>query len=190
MKKLIRLNNLPKSCQWLCGRIILNDYPQKYPLVWGQRRAFYGQKACQCVPQCILGGVAVLFTVRKHACAPKATPRLNFYPCNSLWIKGKWHVRQKTSVDFKGFRTPQIPHLLNVITIVICYILASYGISELSRAVSQEGVSGCSSRGAFADNRLFYFCAVCFRGGVCRTVCRCFCRLRENRKYGNDFYFL
>ena len=36
----------------------------------GQRRAFSGQKARQCVPQCILGGVAVLFTVRKHACAP------------------------------------------------------------------------------------------------------------------------
>ena len=34
----------------------------------GQRRAFSGQKARQCVPQCILGGVAVLFTVRKHAC--------------------------------------------------------------------------------------------------------------------------
>ncbi len=44
------------------------------PLVWGQRRAFSGQKARQCVPQCILGGVAVLFTVRKHACAPEATP--------------------------------------------------------------------------------------------------------------------
>ena len=40
----------------------------------GQRRAFSGQKARQCVPQCILGGVAVLFTVRKHACAPEATP--------------------------------------------------------------------------------------------------------------------
>ena len=37
----------------------------------GQRRAFSGQKARQCVPQCILGGVTVLFTVRKHACAPK-----------------------------------------------------------------------------------------------------------------------
>ena len=35
----------------------------------GQRRAFSGQKARKCVPQCILGGVAVLFTVRKHACA-------------------------------------------------------------------------------------------------------------------------
>ena len=35
---------------------------------------FRGQKARQCVPQCILGGVAVLFTVRKHACAPEATP--------------------------------------------------------------------------------------------------------------------
>ena len=44
----------------------------------GQRRAFSGQKARQCVPQCILGGVAVLFTVRKHACASEATPRLNF----------------------------------------------------------------------------------------------------------------
>ena len=40
----------------------------------GQRRAFSVQKARQCVPQCILGGVAVLFTVRKHACAPEATP--------------------------------------------------------------------------------------------------------------------
>ncbi len=39
------------------------------PLYWGRRRAFSGQKARQCVPQCILGGVAVLFTVRKHACA-------------------------------------------------------------------------------------------------------------------------
>ena len=39
-----------------------------------QRRAFSGQKARQCVPQCILGGVAVLFTARKHACAPEATP--------------------------------------------------------------------------------------------------------------------
>ena len=48
------------------------------PLYGGQRRAFSGQKARQCVPQCILGGVAVLFTVRKHACAPEATPRLNF----------------------------------------------------------------------------------------------------------------
>ena len=28
-------------------------------------------QARQCVPQCILGGVAVLFTVRKHACAPE-----------------------------------------------------------------------------------------------------------------------
>ena len=40
------------------------------PLYEGHRRAFSGQKARQCVPQCILGGVAVLFTVRKHACAP------------------------------------------------------------------------------------------------------------------------
>ena len=40
----------------------------------GQKRAFSGQKARQCVPQCILGGVVVLFTVRKHACAPEATP--------------------------------------------------------------------------------------------------------------------
>ena len=39
------------------------------PLYEGHRRAFSGQKARQCVPQCILGGVAVLFTVRKHACA-------------------------------------------------------------------------------------------------------------------------
>ena len=39
-----------------------------------RKRAFSGQKARQCVPQCILGGVAVLFTVRKHACAPEATP--------------------------------------------------------------------------------------------------------------------
>ena len=37
------------------------------PLYEGHRRAFSGQKARQCVPQCILGGVAVLFTVRKHA---------------------------------------------------------------------------------------------------------------------------
>ena len=44
----------------------------------GQKRAFSGQKARQCVPQCILGGVAVLFTVRKHACAPEATPGLTF----------------------------------------------------------------------------------------------------------------
>ena len=50
----------------------------------GQRRAFSGQKARQCVPQCILGGVAVLFTVRKHACAPEATPRLNFCLYNPL----------------------------------------------------------------------------------------------------------
>ena len=42
------------------------------PLYVGQRRAFSGQKARQCVPQCILRGVAVLFTVRKHACAPEA----------------------------------------------------------------------------------------------------------------------
>ena len=41
------------------------------PLYEGQRRAFSGQKARQCVPQCILGGVAVLFTARKHACAPE-----------------------------------------------------------------------------------------------------------------------
>ena len=41
----------------------------------GKRRAFSGQKARQCVPQCILGGVAVLFTVRKHACAPGAWPK-------------------------------------------------------------------------------------------------------------------
>ena len=50
----------------------------------GQRRAFSGQKARQCVPQCILGGVAVLFTIRKHACAPEATPRLNFCLYNPL----------------------------------------------------------------------------------------------------------
>ena len=54
------------------------------PLYGGQRRAFSGQKARQCVPQCILGGVAVLFTVRKHACAPEATPRLNFCLYNPL----------------------------------------------------------------------------------------------------------
>ena len=29
-------------------------------------------------------GVAVLFTVRKHACAPEATPRLNFCLYNPL----------------------------------------------------------------------------------------------------------
>ena len=40
---------------------------RKIPPCMGQRRAFSGQKARQCVPQCILGGVAVLFTVRKHA---------------------------------------------------------------------------------------------------------------------------
>ena len=39
-----------------------------------RKNTFSGQKARQCVPQCILGGVAVLFTVRKHACAPEATP--------------------------------------------------------------------------------------------------------------------
>ena len=42
--------------------------------VWTVRGVPFGQKARQCVPQCILGGVAVLFTVRKHACAPEATP--------------------------------------------------------------------------------------------------------------------
>ena len=59
-------------------------YPQKYPYVWGQGRAFSGQKARQCVPQCILGGVAVLFTARKHACGPEATSRLNFCLYNTL----------------------------------------------------------------------------------------------------------
>ncbi len=54
------------------------------PLYEGQRRAFSGQKARQCVPQCIPGGVAVLFTARKHACAPEATPRLNFCLYNLL----------------------------------------------------------------------------------------------------------
>ena len=63
---------------------IFYDYPQKYPLVWGQRRAFSGQKARQCVPQCILGGVAVLFTVRKHACTHEAMPRLNIRLYNTL----------------------------------------------------------------------------------------------------------
>ena len=42
---------------------------RKIPPCMGQRCAFSGQKARQCVPQCILGGVAVLFTVRKHAYA-------------------------------------------------------------------------------------------------------------------------
>ena len=42
---------------------------RKIPPCMGQRRAFSGQKAHQCVPQCILGGVAVLFTARKHAYA-------------------------------------------------------------------------------------------------------------------------
>ena len=55
----------------------------------GQKRAFSGQKARQCVPQCILGGVAVLFTVRKHACAPTThcKPGINnMYSEKLVWI--------------------------------------------------------------------------------------------------------
>ena len=45
------------------------------PLYEGQRRAFSGQKARQCVPQCIPGGVAVLFYGQKaRLCARGHAP--------------------------------------------------------------------------------------------------------------------
>ena len=58
------------------------------PLYEGQRRAFSGQKARQCVPQCILGGVAVLFTFRKHACAPEASRGVAKRRRTLLFFKG------------------------------------------------------------------------------------------------------
>ena len=77
----------------------------------GQRRAFSGQKARQCVPQCILEGVAVLFTVRKHACAPEGVPKEGL-PCYSSRVFLRIIVKKNADSGLQDY----LPAIMSIST--------------------------------------------------------------------------